>query len=232
MSAPSAVGFHKPCADARQGLVGCAIFPMTTSCITGLALSGSLIIAIGAQNIYVLQHGIRRENVALVVLTCALIDAGLMAVGVFGVSGIARLHPGVLVSVTWLGAAFLLGYGLMVAWRACKPAALRVLAGPSTQRSLTVAFGQTLAVSLLNPHVYLDTVFLVGLVGSQYLLQDRLLFWAGAAGMSLMWFTAIGFGARWLAPLFARPVAWRLLDVLLALTMFYLAWGLLQSLRA
>ena len=80
--------------------------------------------------------------------------------------------------------------------------------------------------------MYIWTMCLVGLVGSQYLLQDRLLFWAGAAGMSLMWFTAIGFGARWLAPLFARPVAWRLLDVLLALTMLYLAWGLLQSLRA
>lgn len=204
---------------------------MTTPFLAGLALSGSLIIAIGAQNMHVLRHGIRRENVALVVLTCALIDAGLMAVGVFGVSGIARLHPAVLVWVTWLGAAFLLGYGLMAAWRACKPAALQVSARPSGQRGLAVAFGQTLAVSLLNPHVYLDTVFLVGLVGSQYLLQDRLLFWAGAASMSLMWFAAIGFGARWLAPLFARPLAWRLLDALLALTMFYLAWGLLQSLR-
>lgn len=204
---------------------------MTTPFLAGLALSGSLIIAIGAQNMHVLRHGIRRENVAVVVLTCALIDAGLMAVGVFGVSGIARLHPAVLMSVTWLGAAFLLGYGLMAAWRACKPATLQVSVGPSSQRSLAVAFGQTLAVSLLNPHVYLDTVFLVGLVGSQYLLQHRLLFWAGAASMSLMWFAAIGFGARWLAPLFGRPLAWRLLDALLALTMFYLAWGLLQSLR-
>ena len=86
-------------------------------------------------------------------------------------------------------------------------------------------------MSLLNPHVYLDTVFLVGLVGSQYLFQDRLLFWAGAASMSLLWFVAIGFGARWLAPVFARPPAWRLLDGLLALTMFYLAFNLLQSLR-
>ena len=127
-------------------------------------------------------------------LTRALIDAGLMGVGVFGVAGIARLHPGVLVWVTWLGAAFLLGYGLMGAWRVCKSAGLRVSAGPSTQRSFAMAFNQTLTVSLLNPHVYVDTVFLVWMVNSQCVLRDRLLFWAGAASMSLMWFAAIGFG--------------------------------------
>ena len=204
---------------------------MTTAFIAGLALSGSLIIAIGAQNVHVLRQGIRREHVALVVLTCALIDAILMAVGVFGVASAARLHPGVLTWVTWLGVAFLLGYGLTAAWRACKSSALQVAAGHDAARGLAVALGQTLAVSLLNPHVYLDTVFLVGLVGSQYLFQDRLLFWAGAASMSLLWFVAIGFGARWLAPVFARPPAWRLLDALLALTMFYLAFNLLQSLR-
>lgn len=204
---------------------------MTSPFLAGLALSGSLIIAIGAQNVHVLRHGIRREHVALVVLTCALIDAGLMAVGVFGVSGIARLHPIVLTSVTWLGAAFLLGYGLMAAWRVYKPVVMQVSNGQAAQLGLAVAFGQTLAVSLLNPHVYLDTVFLVGLVGSQYDLQGRWLFWAGASGMSLLWFAAIGFGARWLAPLFAKPLAWRLLDGLLALTMFYLAWNLLASLR-
>lgn len=204
---------------------------MTTPFLAGLALSGSLIIAIGAQNVHVLRQGIRREHVVLVVLTCALIDAGLMAVGVFGVSGIARLHPDVLKWVTWSGVAFLMGYGLTAARRAYKPSALQVTAAQAIPRGIMVAFGQTLAVSLLNPHVYLDTVFLVGLVGSQYALQERLLFWAGAAGMSLTWFASIGFGARWLAPLFAKPAAWRMLDGLLALTMFYLAWALLQSLR-
>lgn len=204
---------------------------MTTPFLAGLALSGSLIIAIGAQNVHVLRHGIRREHVALVVLTCALIDAGLMAVGVFGVSGIARLHPSVLTWVTWLGAAFLMGYGLMAAWRVYKPGVKQVSNGQAAQFGLAVALGQTLAVSLLNPHVYLDTVFLVGLVGSQYDLQGRWLFWAGASSMSLLWFAVTGFGARWLAPLFAKPLAWRLLDGLVALTMFYLAWGLLASLR-
>ena len=204
---------------------------MTTPFLAGLALSGSLIIAIGAQNVHVLRRGIEREHVALVVLTCALIDAALMAVGVFGVSGIARLHPDLLKWVTWSGAAFLIGYGLMAAWRAYRPGTLQITGAQAASRGWMVAFGQTLAVSLLNPHVYLDTVFLVGLVGSQYVLQDRLLFWAGAAGMSLVWFSVIGFGARWLAPLFAKPAAWRLLDGLLALTMFYLAWALLLSLR-
>jgi L-lysine exporter family protein LysE/ArgO len=204
---------------------------MTSPFLAGLALSGSLIIAIGAQNVHVLRQGIQREQVALVVLTCALIDAALMALGVFGVSGVARLHPAVLTWVTWLGAAFLVGYGLMATWRAYKPGVLQVAGGLVAHNGWVVVLGQTLAVSLLNPHVYLDTVFLVGLVGSQYPLNDRLLFWAGASGMSLAWFALIGFGARWLAPLFAKPLAWRLLDGLLALTMFYLAWGLLASLR-
>lgn len=204
---------------------------MTSPFLAGLALSGSLIIAIGAQNVHVLRQGIRREHVALVVLTCGLIDAGLMAVGVFGVSGVARLHPAVLTWVTWLGAAFLVGYGLMATWRALKPGVLQVAGGPVAHMGWVAVFGQTLAVSLLNPHVYLDTVFLVGLVGSQYPFDDRLLFWSGASGMSVAWFALIGFGARWLAPLFAKPLAWRLLDGLLALTMFYLAWGLGASLR-
>ena len=204
---------------------------MTTPFLAGLALSGSLIIAIGAQNVHVLRQGTRREHVALVVLTCALIDAALMAVGVFGVAGLARLHPDVLKWVTWSGAAFLIGYGLMAAWRGYRPGTLQITGAQAVSRGWIVASGQTVAVSLLNPHVYLDTVFLVGLVGSQYVLQDRLMFWAGAAGMSLVWFAAIGFGARWLAPLFAKPAAWRLLDGLLAVTMFYLAWALLQSLR-
>lgn len=204
---------------------------MTTSFVAGLALSGSLIIAIGAQNIHVLRQGIRREHVALVVLTCALIDAALMAVGVFGVAGLARLLPHALAWVTGLGVVFLTGYGLAAAWRAYKPGALQVAAGQAVPRKAALALSQTLAVSLLNPHVYLDTVLLVGAVGTQYPLQGRLLFWAGAASMSLAWFIAIGFGARWLAPWFAKPLAWRLMDGALALTMFYLALNLFQSLR-
>lgn len=204
---------------------------MTESFLSGMALSGSLIIAIGAQNIHVLRHGIRRECVALVVLTCALIDAALMAVGVFVVSGIARTNPVVLTWVTWLGAAFLIGYGLFAAWRSCMPVMLQVTAGQAVARGWSVCFAQTIAVSLLNPHVYLDTIFLVGFVGSQYLPQDRMMFWAGACSMSFLWFVALGQGARWLAPWFANRLAWRLLDGILASIMFYLAWGLLASLR-
>ena len=126
---------------------------MTSPFLAGLALSGSLIIAIGAQNVHVLRQGIRREHVALVVLTCALIDAGLMALGVFGVAGIAQLHPAVLVWVTWLGAAFLVGYGLMAVWRVYKPGALQVTGRQAPPSAWMAVFGQTLAVSLLNPHV-------------------------------------------------------------------------------
>ena len=205
---------------------------MTTSFVAGLALSGSLIIAIGAQNIHVLRQGIRREHVALVVLTCALIDAVLMAVGVFGVAALARLLPNAVAWVTGLGVVFLVGYGMAAARRAYKPGAMQVADGQAAPHSAAISLGQTLAVSLLNPHVYLDTVLLVGAVGTQYPLLGRVLFWAGASSMSLLWFVAIGFGARWLAPLFAKPVAWRVLDGALALTMFYLAWGLLRSLGA
>ncbi len=203
---------------------------VTPSFISGLALSGSLIIAIGAQNVHVLRQGIRREHVGLVVLACALIDTALMAVGVFGVSGVARLHPDVLVWVTVLGVVFLVGYGLTAAWRACKPGAVQVLAGLSRPNSAAIVFSQTLAVSLLNPHVYLDTVFLVGAVGAQYPLPERWLFWAGASSMSLAWFVAIGWGARYLVPVFSRPLSWRLLDGFLALTMFYLGGTLLMAL--
>ena len=140
---------------------------MTTSFVAGLALSGSLIIAIGAQNIHVLRQGIRREHVALVVLTCALIDAVLMAVGVFGVAALARLLPNALAWVTGLGVVFLVGYGMAAARRAYKPVALQVADGQAALQSAAISLGQTLAVNLLNPHVYLDTVLLVGAVGTQ-----------------------------------------------------------------
>ncbi len=202
---------------------------MWTSFISGLALSGSLIIALGAQNVHVLRQGLRREHVALVVWTCALIDAGLLAVGVFGVSALARLHANVLQWVTLLGVLFLLVYGAMAARRACLPYSSVVLAGNSGAPRAALVWGQTLAVSLLNPHVYLDTVFLVGAVGTQYPLPDRALFWAGAACMSSIWFVALGFSARWLTPIFARPQAWRWVDGILALTMWALAAALLQT---
>lgn len=202
---------------------------MWTSFTSGLLLSGTLIVALGAQNLHVLRQGLCREHVVLVVWTCALIDAGLLAVGVFGVSALVRLHANLLHWVTVLGVLFLLVYGAMAARRALWPAPRLVLAGHSGVSRAALVWGQTLAVSLLNPHVYLDTVFLVGAVGAQYPMPQRALFWFGAACMSTVWFVALGFGARWLTPVFARPQAWRWLDGFMALTMWGLAIALLSA---
>ena len=202
---------------------------MWTAFISGVALSGSLIIALGAQNVFVLRQGLQREFVPLVVWTCALIDACLLAAGVFGVSRLARLHADVLWWVTLAGSVFLAVYGAMAAWRAIRPVRSAALSARPGTRSLALVWGQTLAVSLLNPHVYLDTVFLVGAVGAQYPMPPRALFWGGAACMSTVWFVALGFGARWLTPVFARPQAWRWLDGFMALTMWGLAIALLSG---
>ena len=202
---------------------------MWTAFIAGIALSGSLIIALGAQNVFVLRQGLQREFVPLVVWTCALIDACLLAAGVFGVSRLARLHADVLWWVTLAGGVFLLVYGAIAARRAIWPVRSAALSARPGSRSLALVWGQTLAVSLLNPHVYLDTVFLVGAVGAQYPMPQRALFWFGAACMSTVWFMALGFGARWLTPVFARPQAWRWLDGFMALTMWGLAMALLSA---
>lgn len=202
---------------------------MWTAFISGVALSGSLIIALGAQNVFVLRQGLQREFVPLVVWTCALIDACLLAAGVFGVSRLARLHADVLWWVTLAGSVFLVVYGAMAAWRAIRPVRGAALSARPGTRSLALVWGQTLAVSLLNPHVYLDTLFLVGAVGAQYPMPPRALFWGGAACMSTVWFVALGFGARWLTPVFASPQAWRWLDGFMALTMWGLAMALLTG---
>lgn len=202
---------------------------MWTAFISGVALSGSLIIALGAQNVFVLRQGLQREFVPLVVWTCALIDACLLAAGVFGVSRLARLHADALWWVTLAGSVFLAVYGAMAAWRAIRPVRSAALSNRPGTRSLALVWGQTLAVSLLNPHVYLDTVFLVGAVGAQYPMPPRALFWGGAACMSTVWFVALGFGARWLTPVFASPQAWRWLDGFMALTMWGLSMALLSG---
>ncbi len=191
--------------------------------VTGFALSATLIIAIGAQNAHVLRQGLKREHVGLVVLICAGIDFVLIALGTAGVARAAAWHPALLPAVAWIGAAFLVAYGLAAARRALAPGRLALTDGVS-RKTARQAVAQTLAVTLLNPHVYLDTVLLVGAVGVQQ--SSRLLFVGGAGLASAVWFVALGFGARGLTPLFARPAAWRVLEGLVALTM----WGIAGSL--
>lgn len=194
---------------------------------TGLLLGGSLIIAIGAQNAFVLRQGLLRAHVALVVTLCVLIDVLLTTVGVGGLSTSLGRNPAALESLAVAGACFLGWYGLGAARRACSPQALSAAAGGA--QSASSALLQTLAVSLLNPHVYLDTVLLIGSVGVQQAASLRPAFLAGVWTASAGWFASLGFGSRFLAPLFARPLAWRLLDALVALVMWSIAVTLLWT---
>lgn len=193
--------------------------------VTGFSLSLSLIVAIGAQNTFVLRQGLRRERVAAVVAVCALLDVALMSLGVSGLAAAIGQHPRALDALGLLGAAVLALYGAQALRRALRPGALQAGASAaplSTRR----AVAQALSISLLNPHVYLDTVLLVGAVGAQQPPGGQGAFLLGAGGASVLWFVALGYGARALAPLFARPAAWRVLDLGVAVMMGSLAWGL------
>jgi L-lysine exporter family protein LysE/ArgO len=191
---------------------------------TGFALGGSLIVAIGAQNAFVLRQGLRREHVAPIVAFCAAADAVLMVAGVAGLATVLGQAPALTGWLTAGGAVFLLAYGLRALWRALRPGSLQTGAG-NGGLTLAQALAQCAAFTLLNPHVYLDTVLLVGSIGAQ-LGEQRWWFAAGAAMASLVWFTGLGFGARWLAPVFARPLAWRVLDVLIGVVMLVLSAAL------
>jgi L-lysine exporter family protein LysE/ArgO len=195
--------------------------------VQGLALSFGLIMAIGAQNAFVLRQGLRREHVGSVVLFCAAADAVLIAAGVMGMAQALGQSPNLSRALALAGAAFLAVYG----WQALRRARLAhrldaAAAGPALTRGATVA--QAAAFTLLNPHVYLDTVLLVGSIGAQHAAPLRGWFIAGAAGASLAWFSMLGFGARWLAPWFARPRAWQLLDGVIGATLFVLSALLLR----
>ncbi|MGF6349056.1 LysE/ArgO family amino acid transporter [Variovorax sp. W2I14] len=194
----------------------------TPAFLNGLFMSLVLIVAIGAQNAYVLRQGLRREHVSAVVLFCAASDAVLIGAGVAGMAQALKGRPMLATVLAGLGAAFLCAYGLRALWRSRQPGALQASAqGVSLSRAAVVA--QAAGFTLLNPHVYLDTVLLVGSAGAQYAGSLKVWFVAGAAMASALWFTALGFGARLLAPVFARPRAWQMLDALIGGTMLVLA---------
>jgi L-lysine exporter family protein LysE/ArgO len=190
--------------------------------IQGLALSFGLIVAIGAQNAFVLRQGLRREHVGGVVLFCAVADAVLMTAGVFGMAQAIGEHPGFARALAIAGAVFLASYGWLALRRARQSNRLEAEA-----MGLGLSFGgaiaQAAAFTLLNPHVYLDTVLLVGSIGAQQPQEMQLWFVAGACASSVAWFGMLGFGARWLAPWFAKPRAWQVLDGLIGITMWVLA---------
>lgn len=190
--------------------------------VQGLLLSLGLIVTIGAQNAFVLRQGLRREHVGSVVLFCAAADAVLITAGVMGMAQALGQSPILARALAMAGAVFLAVYGWQALRRARHVHRLDASTAGSSM-SLAAAVAQAAAFTLLNPHVYLDTVLLVGSIGAQQPAALRGGFIAGAAGASLLWFSLLGFGARWLAPWFARPVAWRVLDGLIGVTMFVLS---------
>jgi L-lysine exporter family protein LysE/ArgO len=189
--------------------------------LAGFAFSLSLIVVIGAQNAFVLRQGLRKEHVLPIVIVCAGTDALLICAGIAGVGAIILAAPWVLVVVRWVGVAFLVVYGVLAARRAIRPDELDPAAG-SGPAGLWPTIAACLAFTWLNPHVYLDTVVLMGTVGNGY-GDARWWFALGAATASAVWFTALGFGARMLRPVFRSPVAWRVLVVVIAGLMFAIA---------
>lgn len=193
----------------------------------GFSSTAVLIVAIGAQNAFVLRQGLRREHIMAVVAVCALSDAVLINVGVWGMGTVAATHPALALGARVFGALYLVLYAWRSLQRAWSPQALAVDA--AHQRTpLAQVLGTTFALTWLNPHVYLDTVLLLGSMASPFAGMERAAFAAGASLASAVWFTTLGWGARWLAPLFATPQAWRILDAGIALLMLGLAALLLR----
>jgi len=198
--------------------------PVFAAALTGLLTGLSLIVAIGAQNAFVLRQGLAREHVGLVVAICAVSDLVLIVAGVAGVGAIVEHAGWALDVVRWLGVAFLTWYGVRSLLRARSPEALRA-EGTRVESRRRVA-GRAFALTWLNPHVYLDTVVLLGSLAAHQGPTGRWWFALGAGVGSIVWFTGLGYGARLLSPLLARPVAWRVLDVLIGLTMLAIAASL------
>jgi L-lysine exporter family protein LysE/ArgO len=199
---------------------------MWQSYSNGLLIAAGLIIALGAQNAFVLAQSLRREHHLPVAMLCVICDALLVTAGVFGLAAVLAQNPVLLGVARWGGAAFLIWYGAQALLRACRPQALEqnINNGPRSRRAVLLA---ALAVTLLNPHVYLDTVLLIGSLGAQQTVPGA--YALGAASASLMWFLFLALGAAWLAPWLARPSTWRIIDLAVAAMMFSIAWQLLQG---
>jgi L-lysine exporter family protein LysE/ArgO len=191
----------------------------------GFATSAALIVAIGAQNAFVLRQGLRREHVLAVVLICALSDALLITLGVLGLGSLVQRNPTLMNVARYGGAAFLVLYGMLAARRVFSAESM-----PSqgeVRTDLRAAIFTCLALTYLNPHCWLDTVVLLGSIASQQKVGLRGVFAVGAASASFAWFFALGYGARALSGLFARPLAWKVLDATVALVMWAIALSLL-----
>jgi L-lysine exporter family protein LysE/ArgO len=199
---------------------------MSSPLILGFIASFTLIAAIGAQNAFVLRQGIRREHVLPVVALCTVSDIVLISAGIAGIGALITAHPSALNIAKFGGAAFLVGYGLMAARRAWRPSSLTP--SETTPARLIDVLLTCAALTFLNPHVYLDTVVLLGALANEH-RDERWLFGVGAVTASAVWFFGLGLGARQLAGLFAKPLTWRVLDGLIAVMMVGLGVSLALS---
>ncbi|HWM67006.1 MAG TPA: LysE/ArgO family amino acid transporter [Steroidobacteraceae bacterium] len=196
---------------------------------TGFAVSATLIIAIGAQNAFVLRQGLRREHVLIIVAFCVLADLLLIGAGVAGIARVLGQAPHLTLALTAAGTLFLAWYGIRALSRARTASTMDV--AESTRRiSVRNAVAQAAGFTFLNPHVYLDTVLLIGSIGARQPSDLRFWFVGGAAAASGAWFSTLGFGARLLRPVFRTPRAWQVLDTIIGLTMLALAVSLLVKL--
>lgn len=185
--------------------------PAASPFLNGLGLCAGLIMAIGSQNAHVLRTGLKREHVGLTVLACILIDATLIALGVAGMGAVVQSSPLLLGLARWGGAAFLLWYGIR-SWRAVFASGALKVSAAEARVTAGQALAAIVALSLLNPHVYLDTVVLLGAIGGSFPADERFMFALGATTASALWFVCLGYGATRLSSWFARPVAWKWID--------------------
>lgn len=201
---------------------------MVMAALSGFLLGLSLIVAIGAQNAYILRQGLLRQHVFILCLICALSDAILIIAGVAGLGTLISQSPMLITVVSVGGAVFLFWYGFSAFRRAMHPDALRLANTGAV--SLKAAVGTCLALTFLNPHVYLDTVVLVGSLSARFEGTERVAYGAGAVAASFIWFFTLGYGARLLQPFFAKASAWRILDCLIGIIMWAIGLSLLGRL--
>jgi len=197
--------------------------------IQGFLVSFGLIVAIGAQNIYVLKKGLLKEHTFFIASLCFVLDALLIVIGVKGVGKILEIYPSFFVYITWFGILFLVLYGLLAIKNIFTTQKIKIVAKKELS-SFLQTLATTLAISLLNPHVYLDTMMLIGSIGSHFKGYEQNLFILGAISASFTWFFSLAYGSRILIPVFKNPLTWKLLDALSAFIMFYIAQNFYKTL--
>jgi len=199
---------------------------MTSILIKGFTITFSLILAIGAQNAFVLKQGLKKEHVFSIVLICVLIDITLISFGVFGIGYAVSKNPFLLKVIAIIGILFLTFYGLTCLKSAFKNEHMEVVK-EQDKKTLKEVIVLVLVFSLLNPHTYLDTILLIGGVGASYInFDDKLYFLLGSFIASTVWFISLGFGSRVLIPLFQKNITWKILDIGIAFMMFFIAYSL------